>query len=154
MRRESANASRTCPNLSRMRRELSRIRCKSAQTETVENFRESGANLRISAQNHCEFGANARRCDVTPPVSTATGISGGELEEVAAPAAPAAVKRPGAPSDELARDGQHTQRDDDARRAVRRRGDDAAAAAAATAAAGRAERQRSNRQQRKPASEP
>eukprot|EP00966_Prymnesium_polylepis_P199307 4618141-Prymnesium_polylepis.1 len=70
MRRESANASRTCANLPesvanalRMRRELSRIRRESARTESrtfANRIRRESANL--SAQNHCKFDANARRC--------------------------------------------------------------------------------------------
>eukprot|EP00966_Prymnesium_polylepis_P150667 3480322-Prymnesium_polylepis.1 len=68
--RESANASRslrecvTCPkrrtpvctNALRMDENPSRIRA-----NRVENFRESVANLRISAQNHGKFDANTRR---------------------------------------------------------------------------------------------
>ena len=76
----------------------------------------------------------------------ARGEYDGALEEVAAPAATAAKKRPGADSDESARAGQHALHDDDARRTVQRLGDDAAAAAAAAAAA-RTGAQRSNRQQ-------
>eukprot|EP00966_Prymnesium_polylepis_P137760 3183805-Prymnesium_polylepis.1 len=64
-----------------MRREFAQTRRKPVQTQSitfanasrirenrVENFLESVANLRISEQNHCKFGANARRCGVKSPV--------------------------------------------------------------------------------------
>eukprot|EP00966_Prymnesium_polylepis_P030212 702290-Prymnesium_polylepis.1 len=66
MRRELArNLRESVPNASRTFANPSRIRA-----NRVENFRESVANLvRIFAQNHCELGANARRCGFASPVA-------------------------------------------------------------------------------------
>eukprot|EP00966_Prymnesium_polylepis_P214641 4970601-Prymnesium_polylepis.1 len=112
-----------------------RARRDATSRDIVESWKRSPLHLPVRNEEESErqrcSGASAARRHARGSSGSATRRGGGArgeydgaLEEVAAPAATAAKKRPGADSDESARAGQHALHDDDARRTVQRLGDD------------------------------